>query len=486
MRFLEVLLWTIAVAWTAWRVAGAGRWRADAAFIVSAAVAAAAHAASEGVRVQMIPVYAALVALASWSTWQICSRGGLVVRRWNRVATASIASIWLAIAAAVPTVFPVFHYDTLSGPYSIGTTVYELAGAPRGRSLVVQLWYPTPPDASGAIAGITTHPAPLEAAYGAFTGLPRSLFDRLRLVRTHARAGAPLASDRRSLPVVLFSHGPLGANRSQSIFQMEALASAGFVAIAIDHTGYASAAIFPDGRVVFPAADAAWPVFVDARSTAMLQTWVADVRFVLDRLAGLNAHDPRGLLTGRLDLDRVGYLGASFGGSVVVQALLDEPRIKAGVAEDGKPYFSDATPTDLTRPLMYMQSAAPYIPSTDAQLARWGLTSTAFRTAEQDHYVRQMQLFGRVPGPIYNVYLRRTNHLTFSDLPLIIRVPDRSLMDVRRAHRIINAYTLAFFDRYLNGVPGALVDGHTPSPYAEVTVASRNIPPAVELARNER
>ena len=62
--------------------------------------------------------------------------------------------------------------------------------------------------------------------------------------------------------------------------------------------------------------DAAWPVFVDPRSTAMLNTWVADVRFVLDRLEALNERDPNGLLTGRLDLTRVGYVGR-LGGSVV-------------------------------------------------------------------------------------------------------------------------------------------------------------------------
>jgi len=122
-----------------------------------------------------------------------------------------------------------------------------------------------------------------------------------------------------------------------------------------------------------------------------------------------------------------------------------------------------------------MQSAMPYIKSTDAQLARWGLNAGLFKTAEQDHYARQMQLFGRVSAPIYNVYIRRTTHVTFSDLYLIIGVPDWTLMDIRQAHTIINDYTLAFFDRYLNGLSGPLVDGQSPSPYADVTGASRNV-----------
>jgi len=446
-----------------------------------------AHAAVEGSRIQMIPTYAlvtAMIAVAATRTRWTVDLGAN--RRSLKIAACFVLAAWVAIAATAPSAFPVFRYEHPTGRYAIGTAVYELKHGPGGRDLVIQTWYPAAAGVKGATAGITTHPLILERAYASFTELPRPLFDSLRLVKTHAIIDAPLASETQRFPVVLFSHGPLGANRSQSIFQMEALASSGFVVVAIDHTGYASTTIFPDGRAIPPGPDATWPVFVDQRSTAMLHTWVADVRFVLDQLERLNTDDRSGLLVGRLDLARVGYVGASFGGSVVVQALLDEPRIKAGVAEDGKPYFSDSTLTTLQRPLMYMQSAAPYIRSTDAQLARWGLTSVAFRTAEQDHYARQMQLFGAAASPIYNVYIRGTNHLTFSDLNLIIRIPDSGVIDIRRAHMIINVYTVAFFDRYLNGASPLLVDGHTPSPYEEVTVAARNIPTSDEIARFTR
>lgn len=59
------------------------------------------------------------------------------------------------------------------------------------------------------------------------------------------------------------------------------------------------------------------------------------------------------------------------------------------------------------------------------------------------------------------------------DLNLIARIPDWDLMDIRRAHRIIDDYTIAFFNRYLNNDLPSLVDGMAPSPYEEVTVASR-------------
>jgi hypothetical protein len=48
------------------------------------------------------------------------------------------------------------------------------------------------------------------------------------------------------------------------------------------------------------------------------------------------------------------------------------------------------------------------------------------------------------------------------------------------------ALPVAFFERYLNGRLGPLVDGRTPSPYDDVTVASRNIPGPEQLAENGR
>jgi len=89
---------------------------------------------------------------------------------------------------------------------------------------------------------------------------------------------------------------------------------------------------------------------------------------------------------------------------------------------------------------------------------------SSFRTAEQDHYARLMKLFAAANGPYYNVFIRRTDHVTFSDFYLLIDFPSSTRMDIRLAHRIINDYTIAFFDRYLNGILSPLVDRTTPSP----------------------
>jgi predicted dienelactone hydrolase len=475
MRTFEGLLWLIVSGWALFRLVRRTTWRADVAFCIASLTLACLQMTLEGVRFHLWPTYALAGALMGLSILQR-KRMPVNVMRWRgRVLLGIPLLVFIAAAGLLPVLFPVWSYDQPSGTYGVGTAEYIASGASNERELVIQTWYPITAGAKGTTVGITSRPALLAAAYGSFTGLPAALFDNMRLVRTHALAGAPIAANRQRYPIVLFSHGPLSANRSQSIFMMEALASHGFLAVAIDHTGYASTTIFPDGHTVGPNADAAWPAVVDAKSSAMVRTWVDDVRVVIDRLQALDTSDPSGLLTGRLDLSHIGYVGASFGGSVVVQALLQDPRISAGLAQDGKAYFFDETLTELKRPLMYMQSARPYIQSSGTQLSKWGLTAATFKAAEEDHYARLMQLFARSSGPIYNVYIRGTNHVTFSDLYRIIALPDSQLMDVRRAHRIINDYTIAFFDRYLNDSPALLVDGRTPAPFEEVVVSSRNV-----------
>jgi dienelactone hydrolase len=476
MRTFELLLWIVGAGWAGAALIGRPSRRADIGFGAVGLLVTALHVSLEGVRVHLVPTYAMIAVLLVLAIRR--ARSTTVTRPplVSRVLLGVAAGAFIAVAGALPALFPVFSYDKPAGRFAIGTAEYTVPGAAKQRELVIQAWYPAAAGTTGVPVGVTSQPRLLAAAYASFTGLPALLFDNLRLVRTHAIKNVPVAANRRQYPVVLFSHGPLSANRSQSVFMTEALASEGFVVVAIDHTGYASTTIFPDGHAVPPGADASWPAVVDAKSSAMVRTWVDDVRVVIDRLEALDARDPDGPLTGRLDLSRIGYVGASFGGSVVVQALLQEPRIKAGVAQDGKPYFFDETLTALRRPLMYMQSATPYIPSSDAQLAKWGLTGATFKAAEEDHYARLMQLFARANGPVYNVYIRRTNHVTFSDLYLDIRLPDLQLMDIRRAHRIINDYTVAFFNRYLNGASSPLVNGLAPSPYSDVTVSSRNVP----------
>jgi len=135
-------------------------------------------------------------------------------------------------------------------------------------------------------------------------------------------------------PVVLFSHG-LGGTRAGSVFLGEHWAARGYVAVFLQHPG---------------SDDSVWKGKpVSERMRAMKQAAsldnfllrVQDVPAVLDQLEIWNA-DKTNLLAGRLDLNKVGMSGHSFG-AVTTEAVSGEaspmggqtftdPRIRAAIA----------------------------------------------------------------------------------------------------------------------------------------------------------
>jgi hypothetical protein len=69
-------------------------------------------------------------------------------------------------------------------------------------------------------------------------------------------------------------------------------------------------------------------------------------------------------------------------------------------------------------------------------------------------------------------------HLNLTDVPLLISAPFGRRgglfgpIDAHRVHRIVNAYTLAFFDRHLKGRQATLIDGPA-AQYPEVRFDNR-------------
>ena len=72
-------------------------------------------------------------------------------------------------------------------------------------------------------------------------------------------------------------------------------------------------------------------------------------------------------------------------------------------------------------------------------------------------------VFESLPGDGYFVQVPGMFHLNFTDIPswspLFRLLGLTGPIDGQRAHSIINAYSLAFFDQHLKGQPAALLDG---------------------------
>jgi predicted dienelactone hydrolase len=174
-------------------------------------------------------------------------------------------------------------------------------------------------------------------------------------VRIHRDGWLDAARDRRlpvkvyvpdgsgGCPVVVVSHG-LGGSREGLAFQGRHWASHGYVVVHLQHPG--------SDKSILRGVRGRKAVLSALRRRANGKQAMAralDVRFALDRLEVLQA-DPESVLFERLDLDRIGMAGHSFGaGTTLLMAgqvfftpngwrlAFGDPRIKAAIAQSAPP-----------------------------------------------------------------------------------------------------------------------------------------------------
>ncbi|MFO1443928.1 alpha/beta fold hydrolase [Bacillus sp. Bva_UNVM-123] len=156
--------------------------------------------------------------------------------------------------------------------------------------------------------------------------IPAFTFKHLGLVKTHAIADATLSDEENTYPVLLFSHGLTGF-RNQNTFEVEELASHGYIVVGIDHAYNAVATVYPDGRTAYLKS----PNLTESEWDDHIQLWMVDVDFVLNQIEKLNQEDEKGLSTRHLNTSRIGMFGHSYGGATATQMLAKDARIKAAI-----------------------------------------------------------------------------------------------------------------------------------------------------------
>ena len=191
------------------------------------------------------------------------------------------------------------------GPFPAGVRTVHLVDGVRGaRRLAVELWYP----AADVYAGQDVTEGTRDT-YQLIPGFPQAPQDAVR-------DAAPRAG---RFPLVAFSHG-YGGHRRQSTFFCTHLASHGYVVVSPDHAGNtvldALQAIM-GGKPREPRAQL--EEFVAARP--------ADVIFMLDQVLAGAVDD----LGARVDGQRIGMAGHSFGGWTALAVTARDRRIRAAL-----------------------------------------------------------------------------------------------------------------------------------------------------------
>ena len=319
--------------------------------LVTLGVAATAQLVLGGWRWQLTP--AALTAAVLAIVLLVRSLGRPAVLAGTVAVTALLgATLSLALSWALP----VRILPAPDGPHPVGTTTLVLRDELRAerygptpgvaREIVVQLWYPATTDAPIA-------PAPLVPQSAAFVdlgavelGLPRFTLGHLGRIPSNATSNA--AAIDGPLPVVLLAHGWTGFRTIQTDLA-EQLASLGWVVAAADHRYGALVTTFPDGRADLFDREAlpefgTVPDDVYAQlSRQLIGTFADDLTFILQRLE----QQPPAVLTGRIDTDRVAFLGHSTGGGAAIAACARAPQCGAVVGFD--PWVEPVDPEVLRR-----------------------------------------------------------------------------------------------------------------------------------------
>ncbi len=442
----------------------------------------------EGPRWQMIPAYILSgVFFLVWLLQSLQARGG-AGEGWTYWLVVALGVLGLGISIGLPIILPVFQFPHPTGQYEVGTLTYHwvdnnrpevLSKDPHAhRELMVQVWYPAKANASGQRAPYMQDTDALAPALARLLHVPEFTFGYmkylvgyLKYVKTNAIPSAPITDAEPRFPVLIFLEGFTGI-RQQDTFQVEELVSHGYIVAGIDQPYAAATVVFPDGRQV-PVEprmiDLIWQSVSPHEKApelngqsfedGIIPYLAQDAIFALDQLVAVNQADPNGILTGRLDLERVGIFGDSLGGIVVGEACLREPRFRACLVEDA-PLTADVARAGLQQPTMWI--------SRDVQT----MEREGWSQRDIDETQNTMRaVFQSLKADGYLVLVPGMFHLNMVDTPYYS--PLTSLLgvtgpiDAKRAHNIIKAYSLAFFDRYLKNLPEPLLDGPS-AQYSEV------------------
>jgi dienelactone hydrolase len=318
-----------------------------------------------------------------------------------------------------------------NGCHAVGTKSVVLRDASRNRDLIVTLWYP-------ALRGSTLAPymdGRTAAVLAAEWKLPP---DFAQYVRTNSSVSAKLEKGG-SYPLVLLEHGS-GVVPAIYTILAEELASQGFVVAATNHPPDSLIAVFPDGHEV--RSEPYWPVNAGRRTQGVAigkfahDVLVADVRFVLDQLQEMNAHDK--FWRGHIDVTKIGIVGHSMGGTTAALATKEERRILAGVNLDGSTFpgmNDDIRPVELQKPLLFL--------ATEEHAADPGARAREYSGSESNTY------YVVVPG---------SDHMSFTDARLVQgkfsrepQVKPGSLQSALLGVEATRSLVEEFFGKYLKG-----------------------------------
>ncbi len=386
---------------------------------------------------------------------------------------------FLTVAMAVPILMCYGQLPAPSGSYSVSKMKMLIQDPERPelytedltdyRKLLLEVWYPAK---SGGEKTAYMHPE-IQRAFlkqrKVADSLDASLFFS---AKTHSSMGAEPDPRISKAPLLLFSHG---ASTPIEVYTtiFEDLASHGYVVFVLAHTYNTTAVELPDGKIIKANRkyfDERWTTDVNTRWESMMnfvkgdtpeevkldtinalfssnfpasldmEIWRKDIRLAIDKMEELNKNKGS-IFYKKLDLNRIGGFGHSYGGSAMGHALMKERRLKAAVNLDGWQFGTRVLGNTFRKPFLYIRGGYP--------------KPDALNTA----------VYSNAGNKFIQLKIAGTLHTNFGDLPLLSG-PDNifktGIIEAERCVYLVNGLLRHFFDHTLKEV-----DSSWPPPSAE-------------------
>jgi dienelactone hydrolase len=343
--------------------------------------------------------------------------------RRNRALTKGVAMWVLVTIAALPAViFPQFRTPVMTGALEVAKASYTFRDMSRvetftdngeNRKVNVDFWYP-------------------EDAHGKY-------------------------------PLIVFSHGAFGVRMSNASTFTE-LASNGYVVASIDHPYHAAGTIDTEGNLTIGSnafmqevIDANSDVYTEKEQFDLYTKWMdlrtGDMNFVIDTIFQ-NVRDSKDDVYGRIDTDRLGLIGHSLGGAASAQLGRERDDVDAVIDLDGT-MLGEYTLNSVGGPAM---TEEPYpLPLLNFY------SEYVLRELEADpDYVYPNRFITSISPQAFEVSIKGTNHMSYTDLPLFSPFlasqlsgmsggASKATVDKYYSIETMNALVLDFFDTYVKG-----------------------------------
>jgi dienelactone hydrolase len=377
-------------------------------------------------------------------------------KHWRWGITA-FSIVYIVVMVGLPVLFPIFSFEKPTGEYFIGTKSYhiidmnrkEVRSSDKGkhRELMIQIWYPSKEENSLQPERYIKEVGAITAGIERALSFPAWTLSHLNLVKAHAKENLAISSDKNNFPILIFSHGMTGF-RNQNTFQIEKLVSHGYVVVGIDHVYDAAATVFPNGEeVLLEPNNLSGFEGLDQH----MEIWTEDVSFVLDTLEEWNSDKGMDFLSGKLNMDKIGMFGHSYGGAAAAQMLLKDVRIKVALNMDGVLYGEPIPTVGFSKPYMQMNAVKSidksiFDTSLDAAISLSGKSRSSYEAFWKESQERRENAS---KGKGFTMVIPNTSHMSYTDFHLFSPLLCNKGEDIRKVHKIINELSLAFFDEFL-------------------------------------